>query len=127
MKTILFDYRFATEQSMHSKLGGSPRLDTNNMDHLQPKAKCDTCSTTFENVDELGKHKKSHLASGTPNMADASIEEIESEDLAEEQRNDHANNLVNRILTEDHRDNFWEVNPDQTPKQAKTIRPIDSV
>jgi hypothetical protein len=90
------------------------------MDHLQPKAKCDKCSTTFENVDELARHKQSHPASG-------SIEEIESEELAEAQRNDNTNDLANLTQTENYRDNFWEVNPDQTPKTAKTIRPIDSV
>jgi len=111
---------FAIEQSLHSKLSRDRLSVSIKMENLQPKAQCDTCSTTFEDIDELARHKLSHAT-------DESTEGVESEDLAEEQRNDHANDLDNQTQTENYRGNFWEVNPDQTPKLAKTIRPIDSV
>jgi len=112
---------------MHDELSASSQLDTTNMEQL-PKAKCDTCSTTFGDIDELAIHKLSHGASGTPNMADGSFEEAESEDLSEEQRNDRSNAISNRAELDNYRDDSeCEVNPDQTPKQTKTIRPIDYV
>jgi hypothetical protein len=105
---------------MHSELSRDPLLLSIKMENLLPKTQCDTCSTTFEDIDELASHKLSH-------PTNESTEGVESKDLAEEQRNDHANDLANRTQTENYRGNFWEVNPDQTPKVAKTIRPIDSV
>jgi hypothetical protein len=49
-------------------------------------------------------------------------------DLAEGQRNDHTNALGNRATLYNHMDDSeLEVNPDQTPKQAKTIQPIEYV
>ncbi len=90
--------------------------------------KCDTCSTTFRDIDELARHKLLHAASGTPSMVDGSIEEAQSDDLADAQRNDLSNDLSNRAELYNYRDGSeCEVNPNQTPKTAKTIRPIDYV
>jgi len=115
----------------------------------------DKRSTSFEDVDELERHKQSHdaetkegavVGSGTgsqrqgvslldsqtaktPTAADGSTEEARSErEIAEGQRNDLTNALANRETLYDHRDNSeWEVNPNQTPKQTKAIRPINYV
>jgi hypothetical protein len=46
-------------------------------------------------------------------------------DPVESQRNDRANAQSNRTNVYDYRDDTqWQVNPDQTPKPTKTIRPI---
>jgi len=60
---------------------------------------------------------------------DESSEEARSErDVTEGERNDLSNALSNRAEVPGYRDHTeWEVNPDQTPKQTKTIHPIDSV
>jgi hypothetical protein len=65
----------------------------------------------------------------TANVTDGSNEEARARrDVVEGQRNDRTNDLANRANIDDYRDNAeWEVNPNQTPKQAKTIRPIPSV
>lgn len=65
----------------------------------------------------------------TTNVANGSNEEARAErDVVEGQRNDRTNDLSNRSNIDDYRDDAeWEVNPDQTPKQAKTIRPIPHV
>jgi len=93
-----------------------------------PKAKCDTCSATFGDIDELTIHRMSHGESETSSITDGSFEEAESEDLSEAQRNDRSNAISNRAELDNYRDDSeMEVNPDQTPKQTKTIRPIDYV
>jgi hypothetical protein len=60
---------------------------------------------------------------------DGPMEEARDErDLVEGERNDLTNALANRATLYDHRDNSeWEVNPDQTPKPAKTIQPTEYV
>jgi hypothetical protein len=65
----------------------------------------------------------------TAGIADGSNEEARAErDVVEGQLNDRTNDLSNRANIDDYRDDAeWEVNPDQTPKQAKTIRPIPYV
>ena len=83
-----------------------------------------------------------HAGNGTPRQGlkdilgpvpsirlDGSEEDARSErDLTEAQRNDLANAEANRAVADDYReDSEFEVNPDQTPERAKTIRPIDSV
>jgi hypothetical protein len=118
---------------------------------------CDKCTTYFKDIDELERHKQSHEAnqaedesarSDDPdarnqglqsqddnqrataaNVADGSDKEAQAErDVVEGQRNDRTNDLANRANIGNYRDDAeWEVNPDQTPKQAKTIRPIPYV
>jgi hypothetical protein len=83
-----------------------------------------------------------HAGNGTPRQGlkdilgpvpsirlDGSEEDARSErDLTEAQRNDRANAEANRAVADDDReDSEFEVNPDQTPEGAKTIRPMDSV
>ena len=60
---------------------------------------------------------------------DESSEDARSErDVTEGERNDLSNEESNRSEPPDFRgDTEWQVNPDQTPRQTKTVRPIDSV
>jgi hypothetical protein len=60
---------------------------------------------------------------------DESDEEARSERyVVEGQRNARANAQANRAeMTADRNDSECEVNPDQTPKEPKTIRPIPYV
>jgi hypothetical protein len=75
------------------------------------------------------KSPDDNLGATTPNPSDESTEETETgREVAEEQGNDRANAEANRARLDSYRDDSeWEVNPDQTPKPAKTIRPIDYV
>jgi len=65
----------------------------------------------------------------TANVVHGSNEEAQAgRDVVEGQRNDRTNDLANRANIGNYRDDAeWEVNPNQTPKQAKTIRPIPYV
>jgi hypothetical protein len=69
------------------------------------------------------------LAPAPPIRLDESNEEARSErELIEGQRSDRANAQSNRAEIYNYRDESeWEVNPNQTPKQANTIRPIPYV
>jgi len=118
--------------------------------------RCDRCTTCFKDVDELARHKQSHETSKTDdeatrsynstnhglqesqddnqraptiNVAEGSNEEDRTQEgVVQGQRNDLTNDLANRATIDNYRDgNEWDVNPDQTPKQAKTIRPIPYV
>jgi hypothetical protein len=65
----------------------------------------------------------------TADVTNGSNEEARAERaVVEGQRNDRTNDLANRADAGNYRDdNECEVNPDQTSKQTKTIRPIPYV
>jgi hypothetical protein len=65
----------------------------------------------------------------TADVAEGSNEEARAERaVVEGQRNDRTNDLANRADAGNYRDdNECQINPDQTPKQTKTIRPIPYV
>jgi hypothetical protein len=77
----------------------------------------------------LGGSLNDSPGAATPITVDGSTEEVRSQrDLVEAQQNDRANAQSNRTNVYDYRDDTqWQVNPNQTPKPTKTIRPIPSV
>ena len=101
--------------------------------------KCEACGTSLKDANALASHRRSHGANEvavasnpgatTPNATDESKGEARNErELAEGQRNDRTNALANRATLYNHRDNSeCEVNPDQTPRRGRTIRPGEHV
>jgi len=92
----------------------------------------------LKDASALANHRRSHGANEvavtgdpratTPYAADESTGEARNErELAEGQRNDRTNALADRAVAQPSDNSELEVNPDQTPKQEKAIRPVEHV
>jgi len=108
------------------------------MEDPAPKAsKCDACGMSLKDANELASHSRHHgtnevAVKGDPGatttnaVTESNGEARNEREVAEGQRNDRTNALANRATLYNHRDNSeWEVNPDQTPKREKGIRPLE--
>lgn len=112
-------FRDEVELATHKKSHGANRIE-------DAVARSDTPDAGSQGPREsLGDNP----GATAPNEADESTEEARAErDVVEGQRSDQTNDLANRANIGNYRDDSeWEVNPDQTPKPAKTIRPIPYV